>query len=286
MSTIAQRIALGVLAIGMGVLSLHAPGLAFAQPAAPARCDWIGTATGQMTVIGSNQSLLKLKVEQDLESPDAAHGDEDVVQVNSGYDTQYGIKAGTGVHVAGYVRQGGQCVVDTMNASTLEPGREGYYVPTGVCLTAGGETIGVAEKASKPLGCAVSPPVSLASPTQPLQGGRMFYARGIYVLQFGAPGVSNGGTWKGFRDAFRDPEPEAMNLTPPADDLVEPRRGFGKTWREQYGGPTGPLGWGTEAEHSGGGTWQQFENGIVVVLPSGLGYVMYYDGKTWEQRNR
>jgi len=231
-----------------------------------------------------------MKVEQDLGNPDAAHGPEDTVQVNSAYETsfldKYNIKAGTGVHVAGYVRQGGQCVVDTLNVATLEPGREGYLAPTGVCLTAGGETIGVAEKASKPLGCAVGPALGLPSPTQPFQSGRMFYARGIYVLQFAAAGAPTGGTWAGVRDAFRDPEPDAMGLTPPSDGLVEPRRGFGKTWRELYAGPDGPLGWATEDEHSEGGTWQQFENGLVVVLKSGLGYVLYYDGNTWEQRNR
>jgi hypothetical protein len=67
-------------------------------------------------------------------------------------------------------------------------------LPTGVCLTAGGETIGVAEKASNPLGCAVSPALKLNTPTQPFQNGRMFYSRGIYVLQFGTAGLPSGGT--------------------------------------------------------------------------------------------
>jgi hypothetical protein len=129
---------------------------------------------------------------------------------------------------------------------TLEPGREGYVLPMGVCLTAGGETISVAEKASQALGCAVSPALKVTTPTQPFENG----------------------------------------LTPPSPDLVEPRRGFGKTWRELYGGADGGLGWATEDEHSEAASWQQFEKGLVIVFPSGQGYIMYYDGNTWEQRNR
>jgi hypothetical protein len=291
MSTVAQRITLGILAIGIGVLPLQATDLAFAQPAtAPARCDWIGAANAPLQSLTSNQSLLRLKVDQDLGNPNATHGDEDTVQINYAYDSsflsKFDIKAGTKLHASGYVRQGGQCVVDTLNVGTLEPGREGYIAPVGACLQPGSETIAVAEKASKSLGCAVSPPLALPSPTQPFQGGRMFYSRGIYVLQYGAAGVPTSGTWAGVRDAFRDPEPESTGLTPPAENLFEPRRGFGKTWRELYAGPDGPLGWATEDEHSGGGTWQQFENGLVVVLPSGPGFVLYYDGNTWEQRDR
>jgi len=281
---------MGALALGLGLLSMH-PGAAFAEiPTAPTRCDWVGTATGAMTQLGGNQALLRMKVEQDLGNPEAVHGDEDTVQFNFAYDSsfinRYDIKAGTKLHSSGYARQGGQCVVDTLNVATLEPGREGYIAPTGVCLTAGGETISVAEKASMPLGCAVGPALSLQTPSQPFEGGRMFYSRGIYVLQNNGMEQAAAGTWSGVRDPFRDPEPEVAGLTPPTESLFEPRRGFGKTWRELYAGPDGTLGWATENEHTEGASWQQFEKGIVIVLQSGQGYVLYYDGRTWEQRNR
>ena len=290
MSAIAQRIALGVLAIGMGVLPLRGTDLAYAQPAAPAHCDWIGAANAPLQSLGNYQSLLRMKVEQDLGNAEAVHGDEDTVQINYAYDSsflsKYDIKAGTKLHASGYVRQGGQCVVDTLNVGTLEPGREGYIAPTGACLQPGSETIAVAEKASKSLGCAVSPPLALTTPTQPFQGGRMFYSRGIYVLQFSEMGQESAGTWSGVRDPFRDPEPEAVGMTPPSENLFEPRRGFGKTWRELYAGPDGTLGWAVEDEHSETASWQQFEKGIVLVMKSGAGYILYYDGNTWEQRNR
>jgi len=279
-----------ILALGLGALPSGAP-TASAQPATgPAHCNWIGTATSAPTDLASGQTLLRLKVDQDLSNPDAAHGDEDTVQLNYSYDSsflgRYNIKQGTALHVSGFIRQGAQCVVDTLNVGTLEPSREGYVMPSGVCLQAGSETIGVAEKASSPLGCAVSPPLKLITPTQPFQNGRMFYSRGIYVLTNGEAGLPSGGTWSGNRDPFRDPEPEVLGLTPPGEGMVEPKRGFGKTWRELAGGPDGPLGWAIEDEHSEGGNWQQFQNGLVIVLDSGAGYVLYYDTNTWEQRNR
>jgi len=281
---------MGALALGLGLLSLH-PGAALAEvPNVPGRCDWIGTANAPLTNLGSNQSLLRMKVEQDLGNPDATHGDEDTVQINTAYESsflgRYEIKAGSKLHSSGYLRQGNQCVVDTLNVATLEPGREGYIEPTGVCLQAGGETIAVAEKASRSLGCAVGPAIALTTPSQPFQGGRMFYSRGIYVLEHAAMGQETAGSWSGVRDPFRDPEPEVAGLTPPAENLFEPRRGFGKTWRDLYSGPDGALGWAVEDERSETASWQQFENGIVIVLQSGSGYVMYYDGHTWEQRNR
>jgi len=39
MNAVAQRISLGILAVGMAVLPLRLADPAFAQPAAPARCD-------------------------------------------------------------------------------------------------------------------------------------------------------------------------------------------------------------------------------------------------------
>ena len=79
----------GALALGLGVLSLH-PGAALAEvPTAPARCDWIGAATAPMTHLGSSQSLLRMKVEQDLGNPEATHGAEDTVQINYAYDSSF-----------------------------------------------------------------------------------------------------------------------------------------------------------------------------------------------------
>jgi hypothetical protein len=272
------------------------PQRAWAQDG-PAPCNWIGIATQRVQNLAGGQAnqpegqaLIRLRVQQDLSNPEATHGAEDTVQFNyiggASFLQRLNIQADTPLQVAGYVRQGGQCVADSLNVGTLEPGYEGYVRPTGVCLTAASETISVAERASRPLGCAVGPQFAVPTPSEPFQNGRMIYSRGIYVLQFGAPGVATGGTWSGVRDTFRDPEPEQLGLTPPREELIEPRRGFGKAWRESFGGPNGPLGWATEDESTERANWQQFENGIVIVTQSGTGYVLYYSDRTWEQRNR
>lgn len=291
MSSLFHRSVLGALALGISLLPF-APSAALAQQATtPGRCDWIGTATEPVTQVSGNQAILRMKIEQDLVNPDAVYEEPKTVQLNMGYETPYltrynsTIKEQTKVHISGFLRQGSQCVVDTLNVGTLEPGKEGYILPTGICLSAGSETISVSERASRQLGCAVSPPLSLETPSQPFQNGKMFYSRGIYVLQTAAPGLTSG-AWSGTRDPFRDPEPEVLGMTPPAENLVEPRRGFGKTWRELYAGSEGMLGWATEDEHTEGASWQQFEKGLVIVMRSGAGYVLYYEDNTWEQRNR
>jgi hypothetical protein len=258
------------------------------QGGPPTACRWRGTATAAPQSPASAQALIRLTVDQDLGNPSAVHSGEETVQFNYAYGSSFlsglNIRANTALQVSGYIRGGGQCVADTLNVGTLEPGYEGYIQPGGACLTAGSETISVAEKASRPLGCAVGPQIGLTTPIQPFQNGRMLYSRGIYVLQRGTASPT-GGTWSGVRDTWRAPEPEQAGLNPP-NGMFEPRRGFGKAWRDIYGGPTGSLGWGIEDEHSERANWQQFENGIVIVTQAGVGYVLYYDGRSWEQLNR
>lgn len=267
-----------------------------AQPApqGPAPCNWIGRVTRPPDRLTNNQTLIALKVESDLSNPDAAHGPEDSVVFNAAYGATfydpYEIRPGLELEVFGYVRQGGQCVVDTLNIGTVEPGYEGYLRPKGACPTADAETVAVHSRATRPLGCAVAPIIRVATPIQRFQGGQMLWLKAIYAVQYGqdAAGarVETGGTWSGVRDTFRDPEPEQLGLTPPAPELREPRRGFGKAWRESYGGASGPFGWAVEDEHSEPAVWQLFEGGIVIVTNVGDGFILYRDGRAWERQNR
>ena len=121
------------------------------------------------------------------------------------------------------------------------------------------------------------------------QGGVMLHLRGIYVIQYGPASLAgvplDGGTWSGTRDTYREPEPARAGLEPPAG-FFEPRMGFGKAWREQYGGPEGPLGWALEEESAADASWQLFERGIVVVTRLGEGIILYHDGRVWEYRLR
>jgi hypothetical protein len=119
----------------------------------------------------------------------------------------------------------------------------------------------------------------------------MLHQGGIYVLAYGPdqPGEARpgGGSWSGVRDTYRDPEPASAGLTPPGAELFEPVLGFGKSWREDYGGPDGPLGWAVEAEHTEETAWQLFDQGIVAVTRRGEGYILYNrDERVWEQQDR
>ncbi len=276
-------------------------------PTGPMRCHMIGRAAKPAERLSGSQFLLTLAVERQARSAGQVPGGgrgmaagewmpgggEASVIVNSTYGATYyrafDIKTGTPLEVAGYVRTGGQCVVDTLNVGTLDPGYEGFLRPPGACPTAGEETIAVYEKAAVSLGCAVAPMFTAPTAMVRFQGGVMLHLRGIYVIQYGRASLDgvplDGGGWSGTRDTFREPEPAQLGLEAPAG-FFEPRGGFGKAWREEYGGPSGSLGWALEEESTADASWQLFERGIVVVTRLGEGMILYHDGRVWEYRLR
>src|SRR5258707_2231051 len=77
--------------------------------------------------------------------------------------------------------------------------------------------------------------------------GFMFWSSSIkviWVLNTSATDP-NSGTWQTYPDAFNEGQPEIdPNLTPPSPTLYQPRRGFGKLWRETAG-LRDSLGWAT-----------------------------------------
>jgi hypothetical protein len=265
-----------------------------AQSGEPAVCHWVGAATRPAERLSSSQHLIALRVERSL-AGGPADGAEETFVLNSTYGATYfrgfDIRPGLALEARGYQRQGGQCVIDTLNVGTLEPGQEGYLRPADACPTAGPETIAVSERASLALGCAASPVVTEPTAVQRFQGGLMLHLNAIYVLQYGPPELGEarrgGGAWSGVRDTFRAPEPTQLGLTPPNPELAEPQLGFGKAWRERYGGPEGPLGWAAEPEQTQSADWQLFDGGIVAVTQSGEAFILYHQpAQIWEQRAR
>lgn len=280
--------------------ALQAPG-----GSAPARCRMIGQASRPAERLSSTQFAVTMTVDRVPGAPDANPGatpatetptitGEATVLVNSTYGASFyrpfDIKTGTRLDVAGYVKAGGQCVVDTLNVGTLAPGYEGYIRPADICPSAGDETISVYEQASVPLGCAVAPMFTAPTAFQRFQNGVMLHLKGIYMLQYGPAALGStpldGGPWSGTRDAWREPEPPGRGLAPPEPGLFEPLRGFGKAWREEQDGPDGPFGWAIEEESTGDAAWQQFEKGIVVVTRAGEGLILYHEGHVWEYKLR
>ncbi|MBN2470401.1 MAG: hypothetical protein JXN59_06735 [Anaerolineae bacterium] len=84
---------------------------------------------------------------------------------------------------------------------------------------------------------------------QVFQGGRMFWlqpTKDIWVMINDA-GTNERGTWQIMEDTFEEGEAEIdPELTPPVDG-IQPRRGFGKLWRE-YPEIREGLGWATTPE--------------------------------------
>jgi serine/threonine protein kinase len=98
----------------------------------------------------------------------------------------------------------------------------------------------------------------------------------IYVLaQGGKWQTYEAGKWQEGMDEYSCPE-VAPRDTPPT-----PRRGIGKIWCEQLGGPEAEIGWATNDEEGYYAHWQNFEHGFMWGGHDGYIYV-FYDDNTWQ----
>lgn len=84
---------------------------------------------------------------------------------------------------------------------------------------------------------------------QVFEGGRLFWLQpsGDIWVMINDPGTTEHGTWQIVTDTFVEGDLEIdPDLTPPVDG-IQPRRGFGKVWRENES-LRDALGWGTTPE--------------------------------------
>lgn len=96
-------------------------------------------------------------------------------------------------------------------------------------------------------------------------------------------------SWQVYADTFQEGEPEYdKTLMPPAPNLKQPKRGFGKVWREQLGGPKAAIGWAVENERPVEGWRQRFYHGRLywttagqVDRKTGTAFLLYED-HTWQ----
>jgi len=133
------------------------------------------------------------------------------------------------------------------------------------------------------LGCPTEAEREVTLAEEAFERGRMFW-RGdsgeIYVLH-------DNRTWQAFADTWQEGQPQDdPNLTAPPD-LFQPKRGFGKVWREELGGPVSQLGWAREEERGFTGVVQVFDGGTILESDVGtarevLLHILYADG-SWEQ---
>jgi hypothetical protein len=107
--------------------------------------------------------------------------------------------------------------------------------------------------------CPADEPIQTWAAEQPFEGGRM-----LWLEQVGLEGAQPGlilvlyadGSYEAYEDTWTESEPESdPSITPPAG-LYQPRRGFGKVWREQPG-VRGQLGWALAPEQGFDSAWQR-----------------------------
>lgn len=86
--------------------------------------------------------------------------------------------------------------------------------------------------------------------------------------------------WSGYSDRWQQWEPERAGLTPPPG-LIEPKRGFGKVWREEAG-VRETLGWAVTDERGDVGVVQQYTNGAAIYMQgTNTIYLFGPNGQTW-----
>ena len=136
------------------------------------------------------------------------------------------------------------------------------------------------------LGCPVGEATTVAGAFQPFERGWMYW-RGdtgeSYVLVW-TPFAHRLGVaahdWTVYPDTFVEGESEDTGLVPPISNASEPRRGFGKVWREQLGGPEGRIKWAMAPETAVPLLVQPFERGLVLHSPGRFTTILKSDG-TW-----
>jgi len=127
------------------------------------------------------------------------------------------------------------------------------------------------------LGCPVEVELNTWSAEETFIGGYMFWRgdlRLIYALY-------NDGTWQSFVDTWNEGDLEWDPTIVPPSGYYQPKRGFGKVWREQPG-VRDKLSWATTEERGLGASWQAYQGGLMLWSDVHGIFVLYNDG-TWSR---
>jgi len=125
------------------------------------------------------------------------------------------------------------------------------------------------------LGCPVEPEKSTWSAEQTFIGGYMFWREDLLLIY----AVYSDGTWQSFADTWDSTQIEEDPTIVPPSGYYQPKRGFGKVWREQPG-VRDKLSWATAPERGFAASWQAFDGGLMLWSDHQGFFVLYNDG-TW-----
>ncbi|MCZ7573342.1 MAG: hypothetical protein M5U01_32725 [Ardenticatenaceae bacterium] len=125
---------------------------------------------------------------------------------------------------------------------------------------------------SQTLGCPASEPTQTAAAWQVFEHDNQM----VWLKSEDAILALHDGQWQGFEDTFEESDPTFPPTapTPPAKNLILPRRGFGKVWVTMID----TMGYGVSEEAGYDATVQRFEKGWLVTTP--YGQVLLLEGLT------
>jgi hypothetical protein len=125
------------------------------------------------------------------------------------------------------------------------------------------------------LGCPVELELNTWSAEEKFTGGFMFWRGDLRLIY----SLYNDGTWQSFVDTWVEGQMEWDTTIVPPAGYYQPKRGFGKVWREQPG-VRQKLSWATTEERGLGASWQAYQGGLMLWSDVLGSFVLYNDG-TW-----
>jgi len=195
------------------------------------------------------------------------------------YAAQTLVAVGTALAPTTAPAQAGTPAIGDQQLATLPPPQSGGGLPVGATCT---NTLPAGLSGSfagdpsltQSIGCPQGQPLSTTTAIQSFEHGSMIYVQGspgsIYVLTLD-------GRFRRFDDTWvSGVDPETGGETPPLG-LIEPKRGFGKVWRNNLD-VRGSLGWAVTNEEGATSSLLIFDRGRAVYLPTrGSTYLLIDD---------
>lgn len=133
------------------------------------------------------------------------------------------------------------------------------------------------------LGCPVETEKSNWSAEEIFVNGYMFWRGDLGVIYT----LFSDKTFQQFVDSWTSAEPEWDTSIVPPPGFYQPKRGFGKVWREGVVPPAikvrDKLSWATTEERGLMVGWQAYAGGLMLWSNSQGIFVLYYDNYTWER---
>ncbi len=127
------------------------------------------------------------------------------------------------------------------------------------------------------LGCPTQLEINTWSAEQTFISGYMFWRSDLRLIY----AVYNNGTWESFVDTWYEGDTEWDPTIIPPSGYIQPKRGFGKVWRDQAG-VRDKLSWATTEERGLNASWQGYDGGLML-WSDALGIFVLYNDGTWSR---